>query len=83
MTESAPTISKPAQMTGGPVYLPDPNGRWYPVVDPATGEPVRWPSNATLGLPEGPTPCPFCTPAGIGDIRCPDCRGTILIKDRR
>lgn len=46
----------PPQMTGGLVYLQAQDGRWYAVRNTVTGEFMRWPSNAVLGLPETPIP---------------------------
>lgn len=45
----------PPQLTGGLFYAQsDIDGRWYAVRNVSTGELLRWPSNADVGLPEGP-----------------------------
>jgi hypothetical protein len=49
-----PFDTPPVQMTGGPIYVPGPDGRWYAIRNSDTNEIARWPSMAAVGLPECP-----------------------------
>jgi hypothetical protein len=46
----------PPQMTGGLIYAQGPDGRWYAMWNSSTGEMAKWPSNASLGIPEAAIP---------------------------